>query len=480
MSLFNGRGPAFHIELESIPPVHHKQPVRHATTPGYTETDPEELRKLCGPSASGFQTPKTEPTTPSALGSSRPPMQAVGLMPSVNSPSINRWRLLAACMLIFTNGVSDAAPGALIPYMEKHYSIGYAVVSLIFLANAVGFITAAFISQAIYSRIGRARTLLIGVLLLAAAFLTISCTPPWGMVVASYFLIGAGMAFMLAQCNVFCSSLQNSTTLFGYVHGSYGVGGTISPLIATAMASRGIKWSHFYLILLGLSVVNAIFVPWVFKGSEKDSPTPEAVQIGGSAMSKGEVLKKSLKNKYVLSTSLFIFAYQGAEVAIGGWTVSFLIASRNGDPGEVGYVVSGFWAGITLGRFALSPVCHRFGEKRSVYCLILGSALFQVLVWTVPSIISNAVFVIIVGILLGPIYPCTMTIATRLIDNHLLVSSLSLISAIGSSGGAVAPFTTGLLASRFGAWVLHPVSIGLFVVMEGIWWTLPTVRKRSE
>jgi hypothetical protein len=97
MSLFGGRGPAFHIELESIPPVYHKQPVHHATTPGYTETDPDELRKLCGPSTSGFQTPKTEPTTPSALENSRPSspqqnettaaadgVQAVGLMPSVN------------------------------------------------------------------------------------------------------------------------------------------------------------------------------------------------------------------------------------------------------------------------------------------------------------------------------------------------------------------------------------------------------------
>lgn len=157
-----------------------------------------------------------------------------------------------------------------------------------------------------------------------------------------------------------------------------------------------------------------------------------------------------------------------------------MIASRNGDPAEVGYVASGFWAGITIGRFALSPACHRFGEKRSVYCLILGSIIFQILVWTVPNIISNAVFVSMVGVLLGPLYPCTMTIATRLIDSHLLVSSLSIISAIGSSGGAIAPFTTGLLASRFGAWVLHPVSIGLFVVMEGIWWGLPSTRKRTE
>lgn len=80
--------------------------------------------------------------------------------------------------------------------METYYNIGYAVVSLIFLSNAGGFITAAFVSQAIYSRIGRAKTLLIGILLECAAFLIIACAPPWGVVVASFFLIGGGMALV--------------------------------------------------------------------------------------------------------------------------------------------------------------------------------------------------------------------------------------------------------------------------------------------
>lgn len=42
-----------------------------------------------------------------------------------------------------SNGMNDSAPGALIPYIERDYHIGYAVVSLIFIANAPGFITAA-------------------------------------------------------------------------------------------------------------------------------------------------------------------------------------------------------------------------------------------------------------------------------------------------------------------------------------------------
>lgn len=80
--------------------------------------------------------------------------------------------------------------------MEKYYNIGYAVVSLIFLSNAAGFIFAAFVSQPLYSRIGRSQTILVGISLLGTAFITISFAPPWGVVVFSYFLTGAGMALV--------------------------------------------------------------------------------------------------------------------------------------------------------------------------------------------------------------------------------------------------------------------------------------------
>ena len=58
------------------------------------------------------------------------------------------------------------------------------------------------------------------------------------------------------------------------------------------------------------------------------------------------------------------------------------------------------------------------------------------------------------------------------------MSSTSLISALGSSGGALAPFVTGLLAQARGPYVLHPIVITLFVVMSGIWWTMPSNKMR--
>lgn len=80
--------------------------------------------------------------------------------------------------------------------MEKYYNISYAIVSLIFLSNAAGFIFAAFVSQPLYSKIGRSQTILVGISLLGIASLTIAFAPPWGVIVFSYFLTGAGMALV--------------------------------------------------------------------------------------------------------------------------------------------------------------------------------------------------------------------------------------------------------------------------------------------
>lgn len=188
----------------------------------------------------------------------------------------------------------------------------------------------------------------------------------------------------------------------------------------------------------------------------------------------------SFKLKVVLLGALFIFCYQGAEVSISGWVISFLITARNGNPASVGYVTSGFWGGITLGRFVLSQPAHRIGEKRFVYGATIGAAAFQILVWTVPNVIGNGVALAIVGLLLGPIYPCAAFIFSRNLSRKEQVSGMSVISAFGSSGGAVAPFTTGLLAQAVGTWVLHPVAIFLFAAMIICWLGIPTPRKRTE
>ncbi|KAK8051897.1 hypothetical protein PG993_003282 [Apiospora rasikravindrae] len=356
--------------------------------------------------------------TSSTGGGATGEVEAVEAMQSLSDPPMNRYRLVSICLMQLLGGLNDAAPGALIPYMETHYNIGYAVVSLIFIGNALGFIMAAPFIDTIRARLGRAKTLALSQVLMACGYIPMVCTAPFPLVVICFFFIGFGYAVSLAIGNVFCGNLP------------------AAPPPVVGSSSRSAMFAAF-------------------------------------------------KSKVVVLGALFIFAYQGAEVSISGWVISFLMTERPAsgvDPSSIGYVTAGFWAGITLGRFLLSPLASRVGvgEKTFVYVLVAGSAVFEALVWWVPNVIGDSVALAVVGLLLGPVYPCAASVFTKSLSRREQVSGLGVISAFGSSGGAVAPFTTGMLAQVAGTFVLHPIAIALFAAMTVCWYGIPAVRKRTE
>lgn len=366
--------------------------------------------------------------------------------------------------------------------MRRYYDIGYAVVSLIFVGQAFGFLFAAIILDTLRSALGRARLFGLAQASAALAFIPLIVAAPFPVIVVSFFFVGFGVATNVAMANIFCGGLRNGTIILGCLHGFYGIGGTTGPLMATALTTLAkTSWGHYYAVTLGVCVISGALAVWSFWDYEKEqSLAAGANEQPDSARDALAGMFKSLQSRLVLLGAVFIFAYQGAEVSISGWVISFLIEARDGDPSSVGYVTSGFWAGITLGRFLLSPVAARIGEKNFVYGLTTGALAFQILVWFVPNIVGNAVAVSIVGLMLGPVYPCATAVMLRKMTKKEALSGLGTISASGSMGGAFAPFMTGLLAQAVETWVLHPIVIALFLVMLVCWYFLPSEDKKED
>ncbi|KAK4207569.1 major facilitator superfamily domain-containing protein [Rhypophila decipiens] len=413
---------------------------------------------------------------------------------------MNRFRLLAVSLLNFANGLGDSAAGALLPSIQKQYDLTYATVSLIFVGQALGYILAAPVIDAVRERFGRSKTLAATQLLLAVGIIPLIVTAPYPLVVLSFFVFGICESFNLAIGNVFCGSLSNGTTALGIMHGAYGIGGTVGPLIATTLVTRTTAvWGFYYFIVVGFALLNCCFSAWCFWSYETETTKratgsaglaeagqagmfdEEAIIMGRQhAMSRDSGAVASLygvlsaaATKVVLLGALFLFCYQGAEVSVSGWVLTFLLDHRNGDQKTVGYVTSGFWGGITLGRFLLSTPAQWIGEKRFVYGLAVLAGVFQLIVWLVPNIIADFVAVAILGFLLGPIYPCAAAVFMRAMTRDEQVRGMVIMSAFGSSGGAAAPFTTGLLAHAVGTFVLHPIAVSLYAVMLVCWYFLP-------
>lgn len=374
----------------------------------------------------------------------------------------------------FGNGVNDSTPGALIPYIENQYNIGYNIVSLIFVANAVGFIVAAPVTHVLEAKLGRAKSYAVAMFSFMVGYAVITSAPPFPVVVVTFLFYGFGLSLNLALSNAFCATLPNSTISFGYLHGAYGVGGTIAPIAATSLASRGACWSYFYAIPLAFAVVNLLLSLWAFNSPAEDLPSQlQRSSVPTSSPSRLKILKNAIRDRTTLLGALFIFVYQGAEVSVSGWVVSFLINFRHGDPSRVGYVSAGFWGGITFGRLFLTYPAAKLGEKTSVFLMTFGAIACQILIWLIPNVIAESLMVAILGILLGAAYPCAVAIFTKLLPQTLHVSSLSFITALGSSGGAIFPLLTGILSQEVGTMVLHPICLGLYGVMIIAWILLP-------
>lgn len=284
--------------------------------PGNYELDSLQWgQKLTGPQDDELTADPATPT-PRELEQSAPstPKQDravdAALVQTASKPYMNRWRLASAATFFFLMGLNDASSGALIPYIEKYYGIGYAVVSLIFVGNALGFILAAPLVNLVESRFGRAKTYIFATSLMSVGYTAIICTPPFPVVVVSFFTLGFAMGLFVAITNAFLVNLVNGTVILGAMHGVYGCGGVVSPLMATAMVSRGTHWSYFYAIPMSLAVFSIPFMGWSYWTYEKDLPVQLMTALERTASrraaaeagnpGKAELLRRALKNRTTL------------------------------------------------------------------------------------------------------------------------------------------------------------------------------------
>ncbi|OWB71320.1 hypothetical protein B5S31_g1006 [[Candida] boidinii] len=187
-----------------------------------------------------------------------------------------------------------------------------------------------------------------------------------------------------------------------------------------------------------------------------------------------KLLGLALKSPITWFISFFVLFYQGGEVSIGGWIVTFLETYRHGDEKTTGYVASGFWGGLTIGRIFLTSFLHKnIGAKRGVFLLSLCAIASAILAWVIPIIIVEAVFISICGIFIGPIYPLMITVAVRILPRKIQIVSLTIMTAFGSSGGALFPFLVGIISQFAGTYIVFPVFIALFTAMLFLWYLLP-------
>ncbi|KAG7665578.1 uncharacterized protein J8A68_000980 [[Candida] subhashii] len=393
------------------------------------------------------------------------------------NPPKNIFRLFTGLIWAFGLGLSDGSVGVLLNYIQKQYNITYSVASTLWLSNALGYIIVAIFSDQMNRRWGR-KSIFFGNISSIIMYSLVSTGSKYPVIVLGFFFGGLGGSACVSQYNVFMGRLEKSSTALGYLHGSYGLGASVAPLIATAFVEAGLKWNYYYLVVLGIFFLSSFNSYFSFVHDQNDLKAWDEVPIGEESENKG-LMRESLKNVTTWVAALFVFFYQGAEVAFGGWITTYLRDYRNHNNTSIGYVASGYWFGLTFGRLVLTRLIHKvIGARRGNSILIVCSIVFAMLTWIISSLPIEIVTITFAGITIGPIYPLMITyvVSEGLLPRKIAVISLTVMTAFGSSGGAILPFVVGLISQFRGTYVVLPSFIAMFIFTLVLWLMLPNSR----
>ncbi|TVY85050.1 Bypass of stop codon protein [Lachnellula suecica] len=397
-----------------------------------------------------------------------------------NKPNINKYRYLASLYCFVIMGMNDAAYGALIPYLETFYDVNYTIISLIFLSPFVGYTFAAFLNNRIHMRLGQFGLATIAPTCKLIAYVVTCVHPPYPVLAIIFMLAGFGIGLEDGGFNAWVGAMENANELLGQavtrslwysfsiwcfnvmLTWAPGVGGIISPLIATAMVTKGkLPWYTFYYMMTVLD----------FKIIALST----------------DLVKSNANNLFPSSV--------GVEVALGGWIVTFMLKVRHAEAFPSGLTATGFWAGITMadlfhlksqnvtwlmeldraGRVVLGFVTGKIGEKLAITVYLTICMALELCFWLIPNFVASAVFAGWLGFFLGPMFPAAImqSVATKILPKRLHVSAIGFAAAFGGGGAAVFPFAVGAIAQAKGVQVLQPIVLAALAVILLLWCSLP-------
>ncbi|KAK4941769.1 hypothetical protein LTR10_018373 [Elasticomyces elasticus] len=424
-----------------------------------------------------------------------------------NSTRANMFRTFATLFSFFVLGANDAAYGALIPYLEEWYNVNYTIISLVFLSPIVGYTFSALLNNhihVVYGQRGVAWIMSVSHLL---GYTAICVHPPYPVLVVVYIVVGFGNGLGDSAWNAWIGDMANANEVLGFLHGFYGLGGALSPLIATTVVTkRHWHWYEFYYLMVGAAAIEVVVLVTAFwkadgpayraqRSPDSGDETVDGAQhglepqqrtlrnklnpFGKREKGKSKTIE-AVKNKTTILTSLFLLIYVGAEVSIGGWIVTFMLRVRHGPAFGSGMTSTGFWLGVTVGRFVLGFVTERWfkSERWAVATYLACSVAVELMFWLIDNFYVSAVMIGFLGFFLGPMFPAGVVVITKLLPKRLHVPAVGFAAAFGASGATIFPFAVGAIANAAGVKVLQPIILAMLVLALGVWMLIPRLPKQ--
>jgi fucose permease len=312
--------------------------------------------------------------------------------------------------------------------------------------------------------------LVIGSAAFGIVSLYLGTRPPFVLFLLVQLILGYGCGVLESALNAYLAALPDARAQLNLLHAFFGVGALIGPVLAAWIVSM-VSWTVVWLVMAAMCLPIAIGF-WLLYPNRPADPGESAGPLPEPpAASPGGLLSTVLRERGVLLGALFLAVYVGLEIGMGNWGFSYLVQARDLSRSLASYSVSGYWLGLTVGRFVISPIAARIGASTGamVYTCLIGVIGATVLAWLAPSAVLASAALLLLGFFLGPIFPTTMAIVPQLTQERLGPAAIGVLNAGAIVGGSALPWLVGVISQATGIWALLPFTLALGALQFVAW-----------
>jgi fucose permease len=331
----------------------------------------------------------------------------------------------------------------LIRTLERVFHQSDAGFGLFYFLTALLYASGSFGGGLITERIGRRLVLGLAAAILGIGLVLEGAAPAWEALIGASLVLSVGAGAIDAGVNglFLAVNSQGRGGALNLLHVFFSVGALLSPFAVGQLISAGIDW-RLLVAITGIAALPLVILLLVgeMPSGRRGPAVRDPTAVGD------QITRRERSLLPFAGLAIGIGCYVAAEMGVSAWMVKFLSSLS---VGTASAVLSGFWAGMALGRFLSNWAAERFDYTAFTVCCCLLFTASLVCAVLVPAVSIAAVLFFLGGVFSGPIYPMIMAIGGEIYPHRLARLSGALGSA-AVAGSLIYPPLIGIMATRIG------------------------------
>ncbi|MDD6839711.1 MAG: MFS transporter [Spirochaetales bacterium] len=378
--------------------------------------------------------------------------------------------LVVIYMSFISLGLPDSMLGAAWPMIYPSIGADVSMAGFISMTACIGTV----ISSLSFSKIARhfsTRAITsVSIFVTSLALFLISKATSIYMMLPISLLLGLGGGCVDSALNNYVS-LHYSTGAMSFLHGFWGVGTTIGPILLGILIPLGYTWRTGYVSLSaiqGVILILSLLAFPLWKLKEKENQKEGISEDNTKVVS----TKEAIKRNGAVYALLGFFAYCALENTIMVWNATYMVSGGLLESKAASFSSLFFW-GMTIGRIITGFVADKYGDA---FMNRVGGVVLILAIILTPIVPVEFFWIVLLLLGLGcaPFYPMMMHQTPRLYGVDASPSLIGLQMASAYVGSTLAPPVFGFISKYLGMWIF-PLYIFLFFILL----VFSTEKKRS-